>query len=231
MPVSLAKDRYKNPFLTRILYRILEVHHGRLFSVAPPPGFVPTPVATMPSTPTTTSGASSPTRRSPDQNAILISKIHPYICFGFKINDVAVYLSDVSHIPDDSWALLEEPLVNGRSDSAIRHPYAVVVLDCLRLHPHTSHLGIKDATNIARRLGAQRTYLTGFGHEVSHDEYVTIGEVVGGKEVQNANLSSVERRGISLLDKGRSIWLRPAHDGLQVVVADNRKVKDSTYEF
>ncbi|ETW87619.1 hypothetical protein HETIRDRAFT_306066 [Heterobasidion irregulare TC 32-1] len=175
--------------------------------------------------------ASSPTRHSPDQNATLLPKIHPYICFGFKINDIAVYLSDVSHIPDDSWALLEEPLVNGQSDSAIRHPYAVVVLDCLRLHPHTSHLGIKDATNIARRLGAQRTYLTGFGHEVSHDEYVTIGEAVGGKEVQNANLSSVERRGISLLDKGKSIWLRPAHDGLQVVVADNRKVKDSTYEF
>jgi hypothetical protein len=33
--------------------------------------------------------------------------IHPYICFGFKIQDALVYLSDVSYIPEGTWSMLE----------------------------------------------------------------------------------------------------------------------------
>ncbi|THH21003.1 hypothetical protein EW146_g468 [Bondarzewia mesenterica] len=209
------------------------VHHGRIFSVAPPPGFVPTPDATLPSTPTTTSGASSPARlQSPGHSVEPLPKIHPYICFGFKIQNSVIYLSDVSHIPDDSWALLEGPTDNGNGDSIPQQPYPVFILDCLRLHPHTSHLGIKDAANIARRLGARRTYLTGFGHEVSHEEYVTIGEVIGGKRVQDMDaLTATEKRGINLLDEGKPIWIRPAHDGLKLSVSSAGMLDGGTLEL
>ncbi|KAA1468472.1 hypothetical protein DENSPDRAFT_833766 [Dentipellis sp. KUC8613] len=206
------------------------VHHGRIFSRAPPPAFTPTPTATLPPTPASSSGASSPAHNtSPEHIPSLLPKIYPYICFGFKIMDSVVYLSDVSHIPDDSWALLEQSFAE--SDSTTPSRYPVFVLDCLRLHPHTSHLGIKQSVNIARRLSAHRTYLTGFGHEVSHDEYVTIAEVVGGKKIEDpTTLTDVEQRGIALLDEGSEVWLRPAHDGLRISISGGDQIEDNTYD-
>ena len=47
------------------------------------------------------------------------------------------------------------------------HQYAVAIVDCLRPLAHISHYGIREAVNAARRIDAQRTYLTGFAHEVS----------------------------------------------------------------
>jgi phosphoribosyl 1,2-cyclic phosphodiesterase len=117
------------------------------------------------------SGASTPeTGISPGQasNSTESAQIQPYICFGFKISVSVVYLADVSHIPDDAWSLLEHHWTS---------PLPVFVCDCLRLYAHTSHFGLGEAIAASRRIGAIRTYLTGFGHEVSHDEYVTFGEV------------------------------------------------------
>lgn len=131
-----------------------------------------------------------------------------------------IYLSDVSHIPEDIWAYLK------RSDVDVP---PVFVLDCLRLQPHTSHLGIADSVEIARRMGAQRTYLTGFGHEVSHDEYVTITEQVGGKRKTKTQLTTMEKSGLALIAEGEPIWMRPAFDGLRVFVSDQGKVKDEEY--
>lgn len=105
----------------------------------------------------------------------------------------------------------------------------VFVLDCLRLQPHTSHLGITDAVAVARRMGAQRTYLTGFGHEVSHDEYVTITEAVGGRRIVDRSLTSVEKQGLALIPAGKPVWVRPAYDGLRVLVSDDMKATDEEY--
>jgi len=108
------------------------------------------------------------------------------------------------------------------------HQYAVAIVDCLRPDAHISHYGIKEAVNIARRINAQRTYLTGFAHEVSHDEYVTIGEFVGGKLAEN--LTVKEKYAIDLVDEGENIWLRPSHDGLRVEVTEEGVVMDNEYE-
>jgi hypothetical protein len=149
--------------------------------------------------------------------------IHPYICFGFKIQDALVYLSDVSYIPEGTWSMLEAQRENGT--------LPVLVLDCLGLRPHTSHFGLADSIATARRMGAARTYLTGFGHEVPHDDYVAIGEFAGGKyDSDTAELTTTQQRGISLIGEGRSIWLRPAHDGLRVFVNQEGIVKDESYD-
>lgn len=105
----------------------------------------------------------------------------------------------------------------------------VFVLDCLRLQPHTSHLGIAEAITVARRMGAARTYLTGFGHEVSHDEYVSITETVGGKTPDEAQLTPTERAALALVPPGDAIWVRPAYDGLRVFVSGDKEVQDETY--
>ncbi len=141
------------------------------------------------------------------------ASIQPYNCFGFKIQNEIAYISDVSFIPEDVWPLLES--------------IPVLALDCLRLEPHTSHFGIAEAVRTARRVKAGRTYLTGFGHYVTHDEYVAIGEGVGGaqREAETEN----ERRGAELIGAGKPVWMRPAHDGLRVFVGP-RGAADETYD-
>jgi hypothetical protein len=147
----------------------------------------------------------------------------PYLCFAFRVGDKVMYISDVSHIPEEKW-----PVIQSRVSSFGR-PLPVLVLDGLRLLPTTSHVGIADAVEIARRVGASRTYLTGLGHEVMYSEYVTIGEAVGGGEKDTEQLTETEKQGLALIHKGKSLWLRPAHDGLRVFVEVDRQVWDETY--
>ena len=155
-------------------------------------------------------------------------KIHPYVCLGFKISNAVVYAADVSHIPDTAWSLLEN-----RSEDWTG-PFPVFVCDCLRLQAHTSHFGLGEAIAASRRLGAIRTYLTGFGHEVSHDEYVTLGEVAGGRfvseEAKMSQMTEVERRGIKVIGEGTPLWVRPAHDGLRVFLSCGGGVRDESYD-
>lgn len=88
-------------------------------------------------------------------------------------------------------------------------PIPVAVLDCLRLQPHPSHVGLAGSIALARRIKATKTYLTGFGHEVSHEEYVKIGEVIGGRAVDNDSeeLTDSERKGIELVGEERGQWI------------------------
>jgi phosphoribosyl 1,2-cyclic phosphodiesterase len=215
---------------------IFTVHHGRIFSKVPPPAYVATPTATLPSTPTK-SGINLPSREpSPplerQQNEKAIARpveqedakiIHPLLCLGFKIQEQIAYISDVSHIPDHVWDVLRS---NRRGAYG---PLPALILDCLRLRPHPSHLGIVDSIRIARRIGATKTYLTGFSHDVAHEEYVTITEGIGGLMKDDRALTESERNGIELVQGGQQLWVRPAHDGLRLFVSEDGNVRDETY--
>jgi hypothetical protein len=138
-------------------------------------------------------------------------KIHPYFSLGFKIQDSLVYISDVSHIPEETWEILE----NNR-----KQRISVCVLDCLRLMKHTSHFGVNESVAAARRFGAKLTCCTGFSHDVSHEEYdMILGAAGNGQGGIPAALSDNERRGISLIDPGPPVWMRPAFDGLRVWIS------------
>jgi phosphoribosyl 1,2-cyclic phosphodiesterase len=150
--------------------------------------------------------------------------VEPYLCFGFKIAEAVVYISDVSYIPEETWSMLLQP---GRLRSV-----PVFIIDCLRLQPHTSHFGVKDSINAVRRMGAQRSYLTGFGHEVSHEEYLTILQRAGSGEeadVHDAQYSATVLKALQLIDKGKSFWARPAFDGLRIIVSGDGSVTDDAY--
>lgn len=73
---------------------------------------------------------------------------------GYRIDRFA-YLTDVSRIPEPSYALLEG--------------LDVLVLNALRVRPHPTHLHLASALREAARIGAARTFLTHLGHEMSHD--------------------------------------------------------------
>jgi phosphoribosyl 1,2-cyclic phosphate phosphodiesterase len=72
---------------------------------------------------------------------------------GYRIGRVA-YLTDVSEIPEPSYALLAD--------------LDVLVLNALRTRPHPTHLNFEGALARAARIGATRTYLTHVSHEVSY---------------------------------------------------------------
>jgi phosphoribosyl 1,2-cyclic phosphate phosphodiesterase len=74
---------------------------------------------------------------------------------GFRFGRAA-YLTDVSDIPEASFALLE----------GLDH----LVLSALRYKPHPSHATVDQAIGWARRIGAGQTWLTHIAHELGHEE-------------------------------------------------------------
>jgi phosphoribosyl 1,2-cyclic phosphate phosphodiesterase len=73
---------------------------------------------------------------------------------GFRFGRTA-YLTDVSSIPEESFALLE-----GLDE---------LVLSALRHKPHPNHATVGQAVEWARRIGAKRTWLTHIAHELGHE--------------------------------------------------------------
>jgi phosphoribosyl 1,2-cyclic phosphate phosphodiesterase len=74
---------------------------------------------------------------------------------GFRFGDAA-YLTDVSFIPESSFALLTG--------------LETLVLPSLRHTPHPSHANVEQAVAWARRIGARQTWLTHIAHELGHEE-------------------------------------------------------------
>jgi phosphoribosyl 1,2-cyclic phosphate phosphodiesterase len=77
----------------------------------------------------------------------------PFEVTGFRVGEIA-YLTDVSHIPETTYALLEG--------------VETLVLSALREDPHPTHLSFDQAIGIARRIGAERTWFTHFAHGLPH---------------------------------------------------------------
>jgi phosphoribosyl 1,2-cyclic phosphate phosphodiesterase len=74
---------------------------------------------------------------------------------GFRFGNAA-YLTDVSEIPEPSFALLED--------------LEVLVLSALRHKPHPSHATLKQALAWAQRIGARQTWFTHISHDLGHEE-------------------------------------------------------------
>jgi phosphoribosyl 1,2-cyclic phosphate phosphodiesterase len=74
---------------------------------------------------------------------------------GFRFGSAA-YLTDVSAIPEESFALLE----------GLDH----MVLSALRHKPHPNHATVEQALGWARRIGAKQTWLTHIAHELGHKQ-------------------------------------------------------------
>ncbi|KZV63129.1 Metallo-hydrolase/oxidoreductase [Peniophora sp. CONT] len=187
----------------------MPVHHGRYFSEVPPTGHAPTPNTTTPSTPVRR-GSPFPTLEKPT--------FQPYICHAFSIDKRIIYMGDVSFIPEATWPHL------------LSSPRSVIVLDCLRPQDHMSHFGLGQAVQASRKIKPTRTYLSGFGHEVPHDEYVHVGEILGGATVGQEGLTAREKKCLDCVEEGEKLWVRPAHDGLRVWIGEDGKVRDKSYD-
>jgi phosphoribosyl 1,2-cyclic phosphate phosphodiesterase len=77
--------------------------------------------------------------------------------FGYRIGALA-YITDVSQIPDNAFALLEN--------------LDVLLLDCLRVDAHYSHVNLEQSLRYASHINAKATYLIHMTHEL---EYAALG--------------------------------------------------------
>ncbi len=73
--------------------------------------------------------------------------------YGYRVGDFA-YISDVSAIPESTFQRLR----------GVR----ILVLDAVRYRPHSTHFHVEAAVTAARRVGAERTYLTHMNHDIRH---------------------------------------------------------------
>lgn len=76
---------------------------------------------------------------------------------------------------------------------------------------------------------AQRTYWLGFSHDLSHDEYVSIGKAVGSRVTSAVELTPREQAAVATIEDGSPVWIRPAFDGLRVFVSKEGAVSDEEY--
>ena len=74
---------------------------------------------------------------------------------GFRVGNLA-YCTDVSFIPEPSFALL--------------HDLDVLVLDALHHRRHKKHLSLEQAMERATRIGAKKTLFTHISHGIAHAE-------------------------------------------------------------
>lgn len=73
---------------------------------------------------------------------------------GYRFGSAA-YLTDLSDIPEASYASLQD--------------LDVLVLDALRLEPHPSHSHLENSVRLAKRVGAKRTYFTHISHGLAQE--------------------------------------------------------------
>jgi phosphoribosyl 1,2-cyclic phosphate phosphodiesterase len=72
---------------------------------------------------------------------------------GFRVGNIA-YCTDVNHIPEESFALLEN--------------LDLLVLDALQYKPHTTHFSVDQALEIVARIQPRRTRFTHMAHALGH---------------------------------------------------------------
>lgn len=75
---------------------------------------------------------------------------------GYRVGKIA-YVTDCSYISDSTIALMQG--------------LEVLVLDCLRPKPHTTHLHVEQALEYARRIGARKTVFTHMSWELEYDAF------------------------------------------------------------
>lgn len=68
---------------------------------------------------------------------------------GFRFGDIA-YITDMSRIPEEEFAKLK----------GLKH----LTLNTVSYHPHHSHFSLDEAVALARRIGAEHTWLTHLSH-------------------------------------------------------------------
>jgi hypothetical protein len=135
----------------------------------------------------------------------------PFWCYGFVFDHETVYISDTSFIPTKTWDILHRAVLGEQVSQDVKTneeqlrllPYPSqtprfpknkiknLILDCLRVQPHASHLSYVQALAVAIKLNPSKTWLVGFTHPDRHVLWEHVGRVVRG----DIELAEVEKEG------------------------------------
>lgn len=77
-------------------------------------------------------------------------------CLGYRIGTLA-YITDVSRIPDQTIARMQG--------------LDLLILDCLRYRPHSTHIHVDESIDYARRINAKKTIFTHMNEEIEYDKF------------------------------------------------------------
>jgi phosphoribosyl 1,2-cyclic phosphate phosphodiesterase len=92
---------------------------------------------------------------SPDLTITPLEVIHGKLpVVAYRFNDFA-YATDLNYIPDETIDALQG--------------LDVLVLDCVRLKPHATHLHLESALEYIERIKPKRAYLTHLNHDILHE--------------------------------------------------------------
>ncbi len=75
---------------------------------------------------------------------------------GYRFGDAA-YLTDMSDIPEESYALLKD--------------LDILVLDALRHEPHPSHSHLAKSVELVERIAPKRAFFTHISHGLDHEKH------------------------------------------------------------
>jgi hypothetical protein len=154
----------------------------------------------------------------------------PYMCDGYILNNIVVYLSDVSGIPESTWSILDQ--VPDKSKLTL-------IIDSIWLgdgREHTSHMSLPQVVETVLRLRPGRTYLVGLDHPMTHLDWQLVCDSISQRPSDPENSSHPLRplaedtvtrfwkiptmqnlkRTIDTLKPPLDI--RPAHDGLRLSI-------------
>ena len=106
-------------------------------------------------------GAEAPSQEALDAGGVKIIPIRGYHgqmpVLGFRFGDIA-YITDMSSIPEEEFSKLK----------GLKH----LTLNTVSYHPHHSHFNLEEAVELARRIGAEHTWLTHLSHTFpSHEQF------------------------------------------------------------
>lgn len=88
---------------------------------------------------------------------IPLTLVHGHISsLGFRVGAFA-YLTDCSYIPDETIAKMQG--------------LEVLILDCLRPRPHSTHMHVELSLEYARKIGAKKTVLTHMSWELEYERF------------------------------------------------------------
>jgi phosphoribosyl 1,2-cyclic phosphate phosphodiesterase len=90
------------------------------------------------------------------------------VIYGYRIGNLA-YLTDVSEIPESSFALLKD--------------LDILLIDCLREKAHPTHINIEQSLDYISRIKAKQSYMIHMTHEL---EYESLNTRLANQQVANA---------------------------------------------
>lgn len=93
---------------------------------------------------------------------------------GYRIDSVA-YVVDCSYIPPISMERLKG--------------LSTLVLDCVQLGPHRTHLNLEAALAVVEQLKPRQTFLTHLGHEFDYEEWMGNPQSLGRKLPEGVSLA------------------------------------------